>query len=606
MGILVSCQAISKTYSARPHFKTISFGIEDGQRIGLIGPNGAGKSTLVKILAGLIEPDEGSVVTRKNLRSVYLAQRDNFPDDKTVIEIVRGIAETLPFVDYEKEAAVDSTMAQIGFPDPEAKAGSLSGGWRKRLAIACALAQKPDLLFLDEPTNHLDLHGVVWLESLLKSASFPFVLVSHDRVFLENVANRIIELNATYPDGFLSTNGNYSQFLINREEQVGAQRNLEQALASQVRREIAWLQRGARARQTKSRGRIQEAGRLMEEFADLKERNALVKAQIDIGFDASGRKTKELVVAKAVSKRLGGKQLFEDLNLTLASGSRLGLVGPNGSGKTTLLKLIMGDVLPDQGTIKRATDLKIVWFDQNREQLDLSKTLVQALNSTGDSVMYRGRNLHVASWARKFLFRTDQLHMEISYLSGGELARIHIANLMVKPADILILDEPTNDLDISSLEVLEESLLEFPGAVVIVSHDRLLLGSVAQNILALDGNAKAEFFADYEQFEDLTDFSKNAKAATVKRNKKSDTPALPRDNGRALSTAEKGELESMSKLVEEVEHAMALIDAEMAKPEIVANHSRLAELHTEQEAAHKRIEALFTRWAELEAKAAGR
>lgn len=606
MGILVSCQAISKNYSARPLFRDISFGIEDGQCIGLIGPNGAGKSTLVKILAGLVEPDSGNVVTRKNLRSVYLDQRDSFPDDQSIIEIVRAAVENLPFVDYEKEAAIDSTMAQVGFADPDARAGSLSGGWRKRLAIACAIVQKPDLLFLDEPTNHLDLHGVVWLESLLKTPDFPFVLVSHDRVFLENVTNRIIELNPSYPEGFLSTKGNYSQFLVIREEQVGAQRNLEQALASQVRREIAWLQRGARARQTKSRGRIEEAGRLMDEFADVKQRNAMARAQIDIGFDASGRKTKELIHAKSVSKSFDSKRLFTGLELMLTSGSRLGLVGPNGSGKTTLLKMIVGDILPDSGSIKRAADLKIVWFDQNREQLDLSKTLIQSLCPAGDSVVYRGRSFHVSTWARKFLFRPDQLHMEIRYLSGGEQARIQIANLMLKPADILILDEPTNDLDISSLEVLEESLLEFPGAVIIVSHDRLLLGSVAQNILALDGNGSAEYFADYEQFEDLTEFSKKANVSVQRKSKRAEVKAAPKAKGRGLSTAEKSELEGMSAKVEEAERRLALIDEEMVKPDVVVNHSRLLELNTSREAIAKMIEALFERWVELESKAASK
>ena len=603
MGILVSCQAISKTYSARPLFKNISFGIEDNQCIGLIGPNGAGKSTLVKILAGLVEPDEGNIATRKNLRVVYLAQQDFFDEEKTITEIVRASIEKIPLADYEREAIIDSTMSQIEFPDVDAKSGSLSGGWRKRLAIACALVQHPDLLFLDEPTNHLDLHGVLWLENLLKAANCPFVLVSHDRVFLENVTNRIIELNPTYPDGFLSIDGNYSRFLIAREEKLGAQLNLQQALASQVRREIAWLQRGARARQTKSRGRIAEAGKLIDELAEVKQRNALAKAQIELGFDASGRKTKELVKIESVSKSYNNKKLFADLNLVLTSGSRLGLVGANGSGKTTLLKLIAGETVPDGGTIKCADGLKIVWFDQNREQLDLTKTLAQALCSSGDSVIYRGQNFHVSTWAKKFLFRSDQLHMQIKYLSGGEQARILIANLMTKPADILILDEPTNDLDISSLEVLEESLLEFPGAVVIVSHDRLLLGSVAQNILALDGTGGAEIFADYEQFEDLTEFSKNAQAKPVKKNKKIQSQPISKDSKSRLSTAEKRELENMPKKVEEAEQVVLLIEAEMSQPEIAKDHNKLSDLTAKLKAAQNEIEKLFHHWVELESKA---
>ena len=354
MGILVSCRTISKNYSARPLFKDISFGIEDGQRIGLIGPNGSGKSTLLKILAGIVEPDNGEVVTRKNLRIVYMEQQDVFDQEKTVAEVIKDAASKISFAKYEGEASIHSTMAKMAFPNDEAKVKSLSGGWRKRLALACALVKQPELLFLDEPTNHLDLAGVLWLEQFLKSCNCPFVLVSHDRVFLENVTNRIIELNATYPQGFLSTKGNYSEFLVAREGQLNAQQSMQQALASQVRREIAWLQRGARARQTKSRGRIREAGKLIDELADMKERNSLANAQIDIGFDASGRKTKELLRAKAVTKSFAGRQLFAGLDLLLTSGSRLGLVGPNGSGKTTLLKMIVGEIKPDSGTIESA------------------------------------------------------------------------------------------------------------------------------------------------------------------------------------------------------------------------------------------------------------
>lgn len=603
MGILVSCQGVAKTYSARPLFNNLSFGIEDGQRIGLIGPNGAGKSTLVKILAGLVEPDEGDVVTRKNLRTVYLSQSEDFDPSRSIESIVIESANRLDAPDYEKAAAVDSTLTQIGFPEQSANAGTLSGGWRKRLAVACALAQKPELLFLDEPTNHLDLHGVIWLEQLLKSADFPFVLISHDRVFLENVANRIIELNPAYPNGFLSINGNYSQFLLGREEQLGAQRHLEQALASQVRREIAWLQRGARARQTKSRGRIEEAGKLMDSFAEVKRRNTLANAQIDINFDASGRKTKELIVAKGISKSFEQNHLFKNLDLLLSSGSRLGLVGQNGSGKTTLLKLLTGEWQPDTGTVKRADDLKIVLFDQNREQLDLSKTLLESLCPSGDSVVYRGKSFHASTWARKFLFRTDQLRTAISYLSGGELARIQIANLMLKPADVLILDEPTNDLDISSLEVLEESLLEFPGAVVIVSHDRLLLGSVAQQILALEGGGNFEFFADYEQFEDLTNFSQNAQSFPQKQSKRNDTKSTVSDTKeKKLSTSEKNELSGIAKKIEQLEGNLAQLDLEMSNPEVSANHQKLNELFAKKQALQEDIDSHFARWSELEAK----
>ncbi len=601
MGILVSCQTISKSYSSRPLFRDISFGVEERERIGLIGPNGSGKSTLLKTLAGIVEPDQGSVVSRKLLRVAYMTQEESFSADDTVDAIVRRAAADASFQDHERAASIDSTLAAIGFPDRQARAGSLSGGWRKRLALACALVRQPELLLMDEPTNHLDLEGVLWLEALLKSAGFSYMLVSHDRAFLEAVTNRIVELNPTYANGFLSVKGNYSQFLIAREEQIEAQQNLQQALTSKVRREIAWLQRGARARQTKAAGRIQEAGKLIDQLAEVQQRNKLTTA-MEIGFDSSGRKSKELLSVKGIKKSFGDRQLFSNLSFILSPGIKLGLVGCNGSGKTTLLKVIVGQLEPDAGTIKRANDLRIVWFDQNREQLDKSKTLHESLCPSSDSVVYRGRSLHVTSWARKFLFRPDQLSMPISYLSGGEQARILIANLMLRSADILILDEPTNDLDIPSLEVLEESLEDFPGAVILVTHDRMMLDTISTCVLALDGRGGAEFFVDYEQCEQ--EFSGFAAPAQSKpqRQEKVASRSAPRRSG--LSTSETRELAALPDKIESTEAAIKSLQAEMEKPQIASNYGKLHGLMQQQEDIRKELDKLFSRWEVLEARAA--
>ncbi|MBX9949711.1 MAG: ABC-F family ATP-binding cassette domain-containing protein [Candidatus Obscuribacterales bacterium] len=599
MGILVSCQTIRKSYSSRPLFTDISFGIEERERIGLIGPNGAGKSTLLKILAGLVEPDGGSVVARRQLRISFLTQEQAYPAESTVAEIVAAAAEEVEFEEHERAASVDSTLADIGFPDRNACAGTLSGGWRKRLAIACVLVQQPELLFMDEPTNHLDLEGILWLEGILKKANFAYLVISHDRAFLESVANRVIELNPTYPQGFLSVKGNYSQFLEAKDQQVEAQVHQQQALASKVRREIAWLQRGARARQTKARGRIKDAGELMEQLAEVKQRNALT-SPVEIGFDASGRKTKELLSLKSVSKSLGGRNLLSDFELVISPGTKLGIAGRNGTGKTTLLRIIAGDLQPDSGTIKRADDLKVVWFDQTREQLDQTKTLKDSLSHQGESVTYRGRSMHIASWAKKFLFKPDQLNMPISYLSGGEQARILIANLMLKTADILILDEPTNDLDIPSLEVLEESLEDFPGAVILVTHDRMMLDSVSKYILALDGKGKAEFFVDYEQYEQVAEeFALQEEVKPAKQEKVA-KPASKVRSG--LSTAEARELERLPDKIEKKEASLQLIQADMNKPEISSNYAKLQELMKQQEQTQKELDQLFKSWEELEAK----
>ncbi len=600
MSILISCQEISKSYSSRPLFSDISFGIVEKERVGLIGPNGSGKSTLLKILAGTVDPDSGSVVSRRRLRVAYVPQDESFTADDTVEDIVRTAAETAEFKDYEREAAIDSTLASIGFPDRKAKAGTLSGGWRKRLALACAMSTQPELLLMDEPTNHLDLEGVIWLEQFIKSAPFSYVVVSHDRAFLESVTNRIVELNPTYENGFLSVKGNYSEWLIAKEETIKAQASLQQALASKVRREIAWLQRGARARQTKAQGRIQEAGKLIEQLADVKQRNSMT-SPIEIGFDASGRKSKELIVAKAISKSFGERKLFSNLSFVLSPGIKLGLVGRNGSGKTTLLKAIVGELQPDAGTIKKAPELKIVWFDQNRQQLDQTKTLRESLSPTGDSVVYRGRSLHVTTWAKKFLFRQDQLNMPISYLSGGEQARILIANLMLQSADILILDEPTNDLDIPSLEVLEESLEDFPGAVVLVTHDRMMLDSLSTYILALDGKGGSEFFVDFEQCEGMFSGLTASPQAKPTKQEKVDSRVARKKSG--LTGSETKELEAIPSKIENAEATIRSLQSEMEKPQVASDYARLHALSMQQEELQKELEKLFERWEHLEAKA---
>ncbi len=600
MGILVTCQSLGKSYSARPLFKDLSFGVEEGERIGLIGPNGSGKSTLVKMLAGLVEPDEGTIIARKNLRVSYIAQDDAFNPDSTVETVVNEASHAVPFENHVREASVDSTLKLLKFDNKTEQIGALSGGWRKRLSLACGFVQQPDLMILDEPTNHLDLESVIWLEELLSSTRFSFILVTHDRAFLESVCNRVFELNPRYPQGYVSLKGSYSEFLEHRQEKISQELNLEQALASKVRREIAWLQRGARARQTKSSARIEEAQRLIDDLQDVKTRNKEVR--MGLSFQTSGKKSKELVSMKDVSKSFSDRTLFEGLELLIQNTTRLGVAGRNGSGKTTLLKIIMGDTKPDGGTLKRAEDLRIVLFDQNRAQLDENKTLQEALAGDGNSVEYRGRAIHVATWARRFLFRDDQLRMPVSYLSGGEKSRIQIANLMRREADILILDETTNDLDISSLEVLEESLEDFPGAVILVTHDRLMLDTISDEILVLSGDGGCEIFADYAQFEKHI---KNVAKATVKTAAKEKKSAKVSRRKSGLSTPERRALEAMPKKIEEIEEKISSLQTQMSAPDVASNFARLEEMVLQESALKAELEQLFERWQQLEAIAEG-
>ncbi len=328
------------------------------------------------------------------------------------------------------------------------------------------------------------------------------MVVSHDRYFLDNVVNDMAEIDRVYPEGIFRVEGGYSHFLETKEEFLLAQSSRQESLANMVRREVEWLRRGPKARTGKSRARIDEAGRLMRELSDLESRSVKGVAQID--FTATDRRTKRLVSVENIAKELGGRTLFRDLSFTLTPGARLGLLGRNGAGKTTLLRLLAGELEPDAGRIERAAALRIVYFDQARERLDPAQTLRQGLGAHGDTVIFRDRPIHVAGWAKRFLFDGGQLDRPISSLSGGEQARVLIARLMLQPADLLLLDEPTNDLDIPTLEVLEDSLTDFPGALVLVTHDRYLLDRVSTAVLGLDGQGGAQLYADYWQWEEAS------------------------------------------------------------------------------------------------------
>ena len=501
MGILLSVRGLAKSFSSRPLFEGLSFGLFENERTGLIGPNGAGKSTLLKILAGLEKPDAGELSVRRGLRVRYLPQQDTFTDggSLTVRDELVGALQHLGLEDWEIDMRVDEGLENARFP-PNQKVASLSGGWRKRLALFGQVLAQPDLLLLDEPTNHLDLEGVLWLEKLLLDQKFSFLMITHDRRFLESVSNRVIELNKRYKEGHFSSVGAYSDFIESREKLFSAQAQQEDAARNIVRQEIEWLRRGPKARTTKQKARIDRAGRLISDLNELSYRNAQSKS-INVDFTSSERRSKKLIEAMEVVKSMGGRKLFGPLNFMLGPGDKLGLLGGNGSGKSTLLKLLAGALDPDSGRIKRADGLKVITFDQHREQLNQDWPLRKALCEKGEKVEFKGNFIHVAGWAARFLFTADQLDKPLNKLSGGEQARVLIARLMLKPADILLLDEPTNDLDIQSLEVLEASLRDFAGAVVLVTHDRYLLDRVSNQILALDGKGNGRFFADLDQWE---------------------------------------------------------------------------------------------------------
>jgi ABC transport system ATP-binding/permease protein len=595
---ILNARGLAKSYGASPLFQNVSFTVSEGDRIGLIGPNGSGKSTLLGILAGQIDSDDGELVVRKRVRMAFVVQSSEFVEGRSVREVVEHALEQAAVPQDERANRMAEVLGRAGFQD-FGEAAALSGGWRKRLAIVEALVQIPDVLLLDEPTNHLDLAGIEWLEEEIEAGSFACVVVSHDRYFLENVATEMAELSSVYPDGILRVRGNYSEFLVKKEEFLHAQEKRQEALENRVHTEIEWLRRGPKARTSKSKARIDKAHELIGELADLNARTRTATAKID--FSASERQTKRLIELKDVAYDIGGQTLFQELNFILTAGTRLGLVGPNGSGKTTLLRLLRGEVSPERGEIRRADALQMVYFDQNRP-LDLSLTLRRALAPDSDSVIYQDRVIHVAAWAARFLFTGEQLNQPVERLSGGERARVLIAQLMLQPADVLLLDEPTNDLDIPTLEILEESLLEFRGALVLVTHDRYMLDRVSTTVLGLDGLGCAERFADYAQWETWQQERINiTKEAAIRKPLKaaasSSSPAKKK-----LSYLEAREYAGIEQRIAEAEDMVKTRREAAEDPAIASDAGRLLQAYHELEEARKTLDSLYERWHDLEEK----
>jgi ABC transport system ATP-binding/permease protein len=627
MPPILNAQSVTKQFGALPLFKNISLTVEDGDRIGLIGPNGAGKSTLLAVLAGQVEPDSGEVAVRKRARAAYVPQDSRFAAGLTIRQVLEQALAGAHVNEAEREGRLRELTGRAGFADLNAEAASLSGGWRKRLAVTEAMVLEPEVMLLDEPTNHLDLAGIEWLEELLRSSSFAAVTVSHDRYFLEATSSQIVELNRVFADGLFRVKGTFSRFLEEKQAYLESQSRQQESLRNQVKTEIEWLRRGPKARTTKSKARIDSANAMIGQLAAMDSRTSVNTAGID--FEASQRKTKRLVefenVALAVPSlpnENGATEqriLFTNLNFVLTAGMKVGLVGPNGSGKTTLLRLLRGEIEPAEGTIKRAEALRMVYFSQMRE-LDENLTLRRALAPEGDGVIHQGRTVHVASWAARFLFTGEQLNQPVRNLSGGERARVLIAKLMLEPADVLLLDEPTNDLDIPTLEILEENLLDFPGALVLVTHDRYLLNRVSSTVLGLDGRGNTGRFADYAQWEDwLEEQDENEKSGQEaskdvrKTARRADGSSAGQQTGAGVRAASGGkkklsynearEFAAIEQRVEESDARLAAARDRVEHPDVATNATALQEALAELDAAQHENDALYARWAELTEKA---
>lgn len=594
MSLLLSVHELKFAFAHRVLFEGLTFSVSSGEKIALIGQNGAGKSTLMKILSGLMDPDSGSVTRGRGLKVGYLPQTPDLDENLSARDAVyEGVTSE---EDWSGISAAEEAMSRLSIP-VDTRISSLSGGWKKKVALARELARAPDLLLLDEPTNHLDVESILWLEDFIRESPLCVMTISHDRAFLNRITRRTIEVDRRNPGGILSVEGNIDQFLRVKEEYIESELAREESMRNVLRREVEWLRRGAKARTTKQKARIDRADDLKNEVQDLGQKNR--QSAVKLEFESSGRGPKKLVEMKGISKAYGDRTLFKDFSFLITPDTRLGLIGMNGAGKSTLIRMIAGAEEPDQGEIRRADRLDVLYFEQNRETLDPGLSVLRTVCPYGETVEFQGRKMHVRSYLDRFLFSGGAVDVLVEKLSGGEQARLLLARLMLRPGNLLILDEPTNDLDLQTLGILEECLDEFPGAVVLVSHDRAFMGSVCEDILALP---EAIRFSDVLQWEEWFKRERR-KSQEQTRVKSIEAPvSQPKLERRRLSYKEQLEFDRMEDTILERETELGELEAHSAKSEIVSNSVELLKTTERMAVLQSEIEHLYARWAELEEK----
>ena len=624
---LLSLESISKQYSERPLFQDVTFGMNKGERLGVIGVNGSGKSTLLRIVAGIEAPDSGRVVVTGGTHVAYLPQAPLLPEDQTVLEAVfAGDSPTIRLLrEYElvsmnlaeqpdnanllaKLSALTPQMDALGAWDAEASAHTiitelglaeyantpisiLSGGQRKRVAMARALVDQPDLLILDEPTNHIDTDTIDWMEEYLSRSTCALLLVTHDRYFLDRLVGRMIELDR----GRLSSyTGNYASFLEQKADRIVREAAVEDARQNLIRRELVWLRRGAQARTTKQKAHVERAQALVEQRPE----SAQGSVEIDLG---TGRRIgKRILELHGVSKSYGERMLVDHFSLELKANDRLGVIGPNGSGKSTLLNLITGRVQPDKGEIRVGETIHMAYYDQESTGLNLDQRVVDYIREVAELVRGRDGALMAATqMLERFLFTPEMQWATIATLSGGERRRLYLLRQLIYNPNLLILDEPTNDLDLQTLGILEAYLDDFNGAVITVSHDRYFLDRVVRRIFAFEGGGRiVEYPGNYSTYREHHARKAVALKSALPVKVKPAQPVNAASQGvRKLSSKERRELEGLERRIAELEATRDSISSQLNNAG--ADHVRYSQLATELAQVDSSIEATFTRWAEL-------
>jgi ATP-binding cassette subfamily F protein uup len=629
----ITLENASLAYGLTPLLDHADFQLDPGDRVGLIGRNGTGKSSLLKAIAGEIKLDDGTVWRQPGVRIAYVPQEPPLDPAHTVFEAVadglgnlrqilldyhavshamsdpgadtEALLERMQQLQHELEAQdgwqvqarVETVLSRLSLP-ADTPVSTLSGGWRKRVALARALVAAPEILLMDEPTNHLDFAAIEWLEDMLLDFKGALLFITHDRRFLDRLATRIVELDRGHISEF---KGNFSQYQIKKAEllEVEAQQNAK--FDKFLAQEEVWIRKGVEARRTRNEGRVRRLERLRVERAARRDRQGTVKLALDAG-ERSGKLVAEL---EHVSKSFGDKAVIRDFSTRILRGDRIGLLGPNGAGKSTLLKLILGELEPDSGEVKRGTNLNIAYFDQMREQLDDEATLADTISPGSDFVEIGNERKHVISYLEDFLFPPQRARAPVKMLSGGERNRLLLARLFARPANVLVLDEPTNDLDIDTLELLEELLQDFAGTLFLVSHDRAFLENTVTQVIAFEGNGTlTEFGGGYDDWQRFT-AQRTAEAQAEKTKTATSAPkaAPTKPASSKLGFKETQELAALPDKIEAMEHEQNAINTELADGEIYRRdparvkllQARLAALDTE-------LEQAMLRWEELESR----
>jgi len=601
---LVALDRVSIAYGHAPLLEQVALQIDARERVSVIGRNGTGKSTLLKIVSGEAAADEGTIWRQPGLRIARLEQDVPLSADRSVFDVVaeghtHHLAEDEAWL---REHHVDLVLSRLELP-ADAIVDTLSGGWRRRVLLARALVGQPDLLLLDEPTNHLDIEAITWLEEFLAEYAGAVMFVTHDRAFLQRLATRIVELDR---GRLTSWPGDYATYLRRKEQALANETVQREKFDRRLADEEAWLRQGIKARRTRDEGRVRALMAMRAERAERREQMGTVR----LGVEQAEPSGKLVFEARGISKAYGSRPIVRDFSSRILRGDRIGLIGPNGAGKTTLLRMLIGELAPDSGEVRQGANVQIAYYDQQREQLDPERTVFDTVGDGNDTVTANGRTRHVHAYLRDFLFSNERARSPVKALSGGERNRLLLARLFTRPANVLVLDEPTNDLDLETLELLEEQLVEWPGTLLLVSHDRAFLDNVVTSTFAFEGEGRvAEYVGGFADWVRQTASKTEKRAAqTVSSAVAASAPAAAAPPAtapqpRRLSYKEQRELDSLPARIEALEEEQRMLETTIAGPQFYrepadAINASLARLDTLQ---HELIDA-YARWEELDSR----